>query len=140
VADEVETIAGFRPSLDEFLSADATDRLTDRSLIAARNADVQRQAWASDLAEEVRASLVATAEPLAGVQAYWLYRLSADVGAVLVPVDRMLQHAARTFAPGDYDVVLVGDDGESGVRLAWDHLPDGDEYELVRWGAYRRSS
>jgi hypothetical protein len=35
LADEVESIAGVRPSLDDFLSAEATDRLTDRSLIAA---------------------------------------------------------------------------------------------------------
>ena len=93
----------------------------------------------SDLAEDVRASLVATAERLAGIPAYWLHRLSADVGAVLVPVDRVLRHAARTFTQGDHDIVLVSDDGESGARLAWDHVPDGDEYELVRWGQYRRA-
>ena len=138
MANEVELIAGFRPSLDEFLSAEVTDRLTERSLIAASKPDLQRQVWTSDLADDVRTSLVVTAEHLAGVPAYWLHRLSPYVGAVLVPVDRVLRHAARTFTPGDYDVVLVSDDGGSGVRLAWDHLPDGDEYELVRWGVYRR--
>jgi hypothetical protein len=136
VADEVERIAGFRPGLDEFLSAAATDRLTERYLIGARKPDRQRRTWSSDLAEDVRTSLVATAEHLAGVPAYWLHRLSPDAGAVLVPTDRVLRHAARTFAPGNYDVVLVSDDGESGLRFAWDHLPEADEYELVTWGAF----
>ena len=77
-------------------------------LEAARKSDLQRQVWASELAEEVRMSLVATAECLAGVPAYWLHRLSSVVGAVLVPVDRVLRHAARTFTPGDYDVAMSG--------------------------------
>jgi hypothetical protein len=71
------------------------------------------------------------------VTAYWLHHRAPGAGAVLVSVDRMLRHAARTFVPGDGDLGLVEDEAGSGVRLAWDHLPESDEYELLRWGAHR---
>ena len=57
-----------------------------------------------------------------------------------MPVAPMLLHAARTFAPGHYDLVLVSDHGDDGLRVAWDHLPTGNEYELVRWGDYRQAT
>ena len=49
----------------------------------------------------------------------------------------MLRHTARTFVAGDHDLVLVDNEADSGVRLAWDHLPESDEFELLRCGAYR---
>lgn len=137
---EVEIITGHRPRVDEFLSAEATDRLAERYLTAARSASAQRTAWPGDQPQEVRGRLVALAEALTGATAYWLHRLSGDVGAVLVPVDLMLRDAARTFAPGDHDVILLGVDAADGMRLAWDHLPDRDEYELVCWGAFLPAS
>jgi hypothetical protein len=66
-----------------------------------------------------------------------LFHRGKPVGPLRPPI---VLHAARTFTPGDYDLVIVGDNGDEGLRLAWDHLPRGDEYELVRWGTYRHAT
>ena len=38
-----------------------------------------------------------------------------------------------TAAP---DLVLIGDDGASGLRLEYNHRGHADEYELQVWGRY----
>ena len=48
----------------------------------------------------------------------------------------LLGHAA--FSEGDYDLVLVTANAEDGLRAAYDHLPGGDEFELVLWGRFRQ--
>ena len=108
-----------------------------RYLSASRAPGVQRQTWTTDFTEAVRASLITAAEDFEGVTAHWLHHQAQDAGAVLVSVDRMLRYTARTFVAGDHDLVLVDDQADSGLLLAWDHLPEIDEYELLRWGAYR---
>src|SRR4051794_3847609 len=125
--------------LDEFLSAEATDRLFRRYTTASSASDVQRQSWTDDLGADVRSTVLSAAGVLSDATGYWLHRWSKDTGAVTVPVGPMLAHAARTFGPGDYDLVLVSDEADDGIRLAWDHLPDTNEYELVRWGDFRRA-
>jgi hypothetical protein len=135
--EEVARITGHRPTLDDFLSGEATDRLMRRYLAAAGASGVQRRAWTTDLEGDARAALVSVAAALAGTTAYWLHRLCGDAGAVRVAAGPLIRHAGHTFAAGDYDLVLVSDDADDGLRFAWDHLPNGDEYELVCWGAYR---
>jgi hypothetical protein len=73
---------------------------------------------------------------LSGVMAFWLHRLSIDAGGVRVDAGATLAHT--TFAEGDHDLVLVSDEAEDGLRLAWDRLPHADEFELLVWGAFRR--
>jgi hypothetical protein len=65
VVAEVHRITGMRPTLDDFLSAEAPDRVATRYL-SASGAPVQRQSWTTDLTEAVRASLIAAAEELRG--------------------------------------------------------------------------
>jgi hypothetical protein len=89
---------------------------------------------------DVQATLVSAAEPLSDAAGYWLHRWSHDARAVRVSVSPMLRHAADTFPSGDHDLVLVSDNANDGIRLAWDHLPGGNEYELVRWGAFGRAT
>lgn len=137
VAGDVEQITGHRPNLDEFLSAEATDQMAERAVAAARDPSVQRRVWSTALAAEVEATVLADAERFTGQTAYWLHHSSSVVGAVEIPLDVLLRHVAVTFTAGDHDVVLVTAQGESGLRLAWDHLSAGDEYELVHWGKYR---
>ena len=88
-----------------------------------------------DLDGHLAAAVVALAESLEGVEAYWLHRLSQDPGAVRVPATPILR--GLNFSAGDHDLVLVTHNAEDGLRLAWDRLPHGSEFELVRWGSFR---
>ena len=46
--------------------------------------------------------------------------------------------ARLRLSDGDYDLVLVTANAEDGLRVAYDHLPDNDEFELVLWGRFRQ--
>lgn len=138
VIDEVERLTGRRPNLDDFLSADATRDLLRRYVEASRIAEIRRQTWTTDLRAEMSRAVFRLADTLATVEAYWLHRASSEAGAVRVPVPPILRHAADTFVAGAFDVVLVTACACDGVRLAWDDLPSGAEFELVGWGSHRR--
>ena len=37
------------------------------------------------------------------------------------------------------DLLLIADEGRSGLRLEYNHYAPADEYELRTWGRYERS-
>jgi hypothetical protein len=133
VVADVERLTGERPDLDDFLSAEATDRLTAMYLNASSGRSNYRQTWSTALRSEMAKAVTGVADRLSCVKAYWLHQHSGDTGAVRVNVAAVLRHT--TFSEGDHDVILVSDIAEDGLRLAWDHLPE--EFELVLWGSFR---
>ena len=132
--DEVERLTDVRPGLDDFLSAEATDALAARYVSAAVGKNVQRRTWSPGSIDEIDPVLASVANNLPA-RAYWLHRLSAKAGAVRVRPAPVIRNIA--FSEGDHDLVLVTHAAEDGFRLAWDHLPDRDEFELVLWGSFR---
>ena len=131
----MERLSASRPDLDDFRSAEATDRLAALYLSASSGPAIQRQTWSTELRPEMATAVTGVAERLSGVRACWLHQLSDDTGAVRVDAAAVLAHT--TFSEGDYDLILVSDNADDGLRLAWDHLPDRDEFELVLWGSFR---
>jgi hypothetical protein len=130
-------VIGYSPSLDDFLAVEATERLIACSEPWWRAHDVQRRTWSNDLEREMHGVLVDLADDPPVTTSYWLPREWRIVGAVLVPVEPIVREAVRSFTSGSDDLWLLTHDGDSGLRLSWDHLPDRDEFELVTWGAWR---
>jgi hypothetical protein len=133
VVAAAERLSGSRPDLDDFLSAEATDRLAALYLSASSGPVIQRQTWSTELRSEMARAVTGVAERISGVRAHWFHELSGDTGAVRVDAAAVLGHT--TFSEGDYDLVLVSDNAEDGLRLSWDHVRD--QFELVLWGSFR---
>jgi hypothetical protein len=136
IVADVERLTGSRPDLDEFLSAVAAGHLARLYLAAASDPSAQRQTWSRLLVHELRTTMASLAAELEGVETWWLHRLSETAGAVRVDAAALLRNTE--FSERDYDLVVLTADADDGLRVAYDHLPDRDEFELILWGRLRR--
>jgi hypothetical protein len=68
VVAEIERLTGRRPTLDDFLSVEATDALLRRYVQASGARGVQRQTWSTDLGTEMTASVRRLSDTLDGVE------------------------------------------------------------------------
>jgi len=99
------------------------------------------------LRAEVIETTARLADLLEGEQAVLVWGQRPHVGFV-VPVAAALRTLPEHIGPEPgkvgpggigSDVILVGEDGKSGLLLAYNHLGNADEYELRSWGRYARS-
>jgi hypothetical protein len=132
--EDLAAVIGREPSLDEFLSLAAADRLHAAVVEQGRYHLVTHRVWGDRLGAEAAMTLRTIAQRLDGEEAYLLL-WKPTTEAVLVPVRPVLEHAALNLSRAS-DVTLVSPDAEAGLTLTWDHLVDADEYSLRTWGRF----
>ena len=108
---------------------------------------VWHRVWGVRLRSEVLETTARLASLLEGEQAVLVWGHSPPVG-FLVSVAAVLRSLPQHIGPepGDVgpggigsDIVLVAEEGQSGLLLEYNHHAHADEYELRSWGRYARS-
>lgn len=84
---------------------------------------------------------VRRASAVAGMSAVWLALMDSVPVGVVAPADAVLRGALAYFVGRGGDLMLMTPSVESGICVEFNHLPSGDEYQRVAWGAFaqRRS-
>jgi hypothetical protein len=129
----IAAATGMEPSLDDFLSLTATEKLREAVLDHGKHHEVFHRIWGDRLAGEVARTLVELADRLDQAEAYLLWRNPPE--AVLVPVGPILRHTAENLT-NQSDLTLITGDADSGLWLTWDHMARSDEYSLISWGNF----
>jgi hypothetical protein len=108
---------------------------------------VWHRVWGVRLRAEVMETTARLADLLDGERALLLWGNSPAVG-LRVPVAAVLRSLPEHIGPEPgadgpggigSDLVLVAEEGDSGLRLEYNHHGHADEYELRSWGHYARS-
>jgi hypothetical protein len=123
----------------EALSKEATRTALDAVEARAKYHLVWHRVWGAKLRDEMLETTGRLAAKLGGEAAILVWRHSPPVGFI-VPVVAALLHLPAHLGPPpggiSSDVLLVADDGESGLRLEYNHYANADEYELQAWGRF----
>jgi hypothetical protein len=53
-----------------------------------------------------------------------------------MPSNLLLRAASAYFVSTATDLMLSAEDATDGLCVEFNHLPQGDEYEVVAWGAF----
>lgn len=137
------------------VAAARDDALTKEAVQAALDAVKQQdefhliwhRVWGVRLRVEVIETTRRLADLLDGERATLVWGHSPPVGfivAVATALRSLPQHIGPEpgeVGPGGVgsDLLLVTDEGQSGLRLEYNHYAHADEYELRSWGRYARS-
>jgi hypothetical protein len=132
--EELAAIIGRKPSLDDFLSLEAADRLHAVVDEQSKYHLVTHRIWGDRFASEAATALRTIAHRLDSEEGYLMLQ-EPTTEAVLVPVRPVLDHAALHLSHTS-DVTLVSADADAGLTLTWDHLGNADEYSLLTWGRF----
>jgi hypothetical protein len=134
------------------LSVARDDAVSKEAVAAALSSALEQDkfhlVWHRVWGVRLRSELIETTDRLAGLldgeRGTFVWGVRPSVGFV-VSVAAALRSLPEHIgpAPGDVgprgvasDLLLVGDDGRSGLRLEYIHRSNADEYELRSWGRY----
>jgi hypothetical protein len=146
------------------LTVDRADAVTKEAVSAAHQQVAEQdryhliwhRVWGVRLRDEVLATSVRLADLLHDERAVLVWRSwpadrkwpvsSVHVGFLVSVAEALRQLPAHIgpdegeVGPGGIgsDLLLVSEDGESGIRLEYNHNARSDEYELRSWGRYAR--
>jgi hypothetical protein len=143
-AEELTELIGEPITGAEAMSKEATRAALDAAEGEAKHHLVWHRVWGVRLRDEMLETTGRLAAKLGGEGAVLVWRHSPPVGFV-VPVAAALLHLPAYLGPPpevmgseiiSSDVLLVAGDGESGLRLEYDHYAHADEYELRVWGRF----
>ncbi len=146
-ADELGAVLGFAVGRDEAVTKEAVQAALEAVSAQDKFHLVWHRVWGVRLRSEVIETTARLADLLEGKRAMLVWGHSPPVG-FLIPVAAALRSLPEHIGPpsGEVgpggtvsDLVLVAEDGESGLRLEYNHHGNADEYELLSWGSYARS-
>lgn len=143
-AAQIGTLLGIEVDPDDALTKEAVAAAQAAMLAQQRYHRVWHRVWGVRLRDEMIETTGRLATILAGERAALVWGHSPPVGFV-VPVATTLRMIPARLGPREgeigpggigSDLLLVTDDGESGLLLEYNHLSDADEYEMRTWGRY----
>jgi hypothetical protein len=129
---------------DDALTKEAVQSALDAVGDLERYHFIWHRVWGVMLRSEVIETTNQLASRLEGERAALVWAHSPAVG-FLVDVPQVLRALSAHIGPepGEVgpggigsDLLLVADEGESGLRLEYNHYGHADEYELRSWGRY----
>jgi hypothetical protein len=80
--------------------------------------------------------LVRFADSLGARAVVWLALVDSEPAGFEVPADAILRAALTYFVSEAGDLMLTSLDTTDGIRVEFNHVATGDEYEVTAWGAF----
>lgn len=118
------------------VSLDDVDSIWPRYLTRLREGAEAAERWSTTERGVVQNHLDEIADALDGLSVVWLALVDSEPVGVELPAGVLLRAALTYFVSGAGDLMLTTRDTLDGVCVELNHLPTGDEYEVVAWGAF----
>jgi hypothetical protein len=137
LADTLEEI-GLDPSQYRPVALDEVDSIWPRFVTRLRNRAESAERWPARDRDVVVKRLAEVARDVTGLPVVWLFQADSEPVGVEVPADPVIRSALTHFVSRAADLMLATRDVTDGLTLELNHYQEGDEYELVTWGRFRR--
>ena len=133
---DLSSLLGYGVGADQAISREGVCAAIRAITQQSRAHQSWHRVWGVRLRDEMLDLIDRLAEALIDERAVLLWQSSVPVGFELpVPVALRLADQVGVDGPGQ-DLVLVGDAGDSGLVLAYERLPDAEQFELASWGRF----
>jgi hypothetical protein len=114
------------------------DEIWPRYLSRLRGGGDGRQRWPVEQFADVQQHLDQLREATSGMTVLWLALVNSEPVGVEAPADQLLGAGLSYLVSPAGDLMLTSTDLSDGICVERNHLPEGDEYEIVGWGVFQR--
>jgi hypothetical protein len=119
-----------------FASLEEIDEIWPRFLQRLREDAASATRFSVEERVELQRQLDNTADTLGGLRVIWFALIDSEPVGVEVAAAVLLRAASVYFVSAATDLMLASRDTNHGISVEFNHLPSGDQYEVVAWGAF----
>jgi hypothetical protein len=120
------------------LDPNEVDEIWSRYLVRLRDGGDVRKRWPVEQLAEVQRHVDEVREATSGMTVVWLALVNSEPVGVEAPADELLGAGLSYLVSPAGDLMLTTSDVSDGICVERNHLAEGDEYEIVGWGVFRR--